>query len=805
MKLKLNSKNFLLNKKVHLISLLLIVLFPTILFSQETVVVGQVLNKFDRSPLASVSVYFKGTAVQTETNEEGYFLIRNKGTESNLVFSLIGYEKFTLKINPGESVGTEILMDEKINILGEMLVTPGANPANDLMKRVHINRKQNNVKIGLQNQEQVAVFLSKKEARWENNRLFDQLKVGNVSHSDSSLLIPLYLEESSYALSADDKKLISKNTFDLPDESVNIVSGLVRGMETDLNFYSNSVSVLGKSLISPLASVGKSFYRYYITDSIYSENGKKEYNVIFRSKNTKNLAFNGELRIDSATLSLTYINAELPKQANLNFIHNLRINQSFENIGDYWVPKRENSAWNLTYELFNKEKQKSSELFVTKRNDFALVNNELIVESDSFANSDYVLKELQERMDAVLQTPLYKTASYIANTAMSGYFKVGFIDIGQIIDITRLTKIEGVRVGLPFRTNEKLMKNVILTLHPAYGFRDKEWKYSGNIQLKIPYFSQRLIAGAGYFNDYRRIDYDYNNYLWREDPLASGDENFVTTFFAFTAQHRMSKRNEISAFIYNDWSENIESKWVFRDITYWENELLPLSKSGVSYDALNTKTGSFTTRFSFGEKTIDKHFQRFYLKSLRPVIYATVDAGKYYYGNKEGNFGRISTTFLHKGQFMLGEWRYMIDAGKVLGDVPYPLLKFIQGKEGGAYNRFEFALMNNREYIADTYGTFFSELILNGIVFNRIPLIKHLNLREIVTFKAAYGTLSDSHSKLMDIPTVSSTFQQPYTEASVGFCNLLGVMSVQSIWRLSDLNKPNIQKWGIKFNIMLTF
>ena len=160
---------------------------------------------------------------------------------------------------------------------------------------------------------------------------------------------------------------------------------------------------------------------------------------------------------------------------------------------------------------------------------------------------------------------------------------------------------------------------------------------------------------------------------------------------------------------------------------------------------------------------------------------------------------------LHRGQFALGEWRYMIEAGKILGSVPYPLLKFIQGKESGAYNRFEFAMMNNREYIADTYGTLFTELITNGIIFNNILLIKHLNLREIASFKMAYGTLSDSHATRMNIPSPSAGFTQPYSEASIGFCNLFGVLSIQYIRRLSDLNKANIQKWGIKLNVMVTF
>ena len=110
-------------------------LFGLSVSAQETVVVGQVFNKFDRSPMESVSVYFKGSNNHTQTNEEGYFLIRNHGKESVLVFSIVGFNKVEIRIKPGESAGIEILLEEKDNMLGELLVRPGANPANDLIRK----------------------------------------------------------------------------------------------------------------------------------------------------------------------------------------------------------------------------------------------------------------------------------------------------------------------------------------------------------------------------------------------------------------------------------------------------------------------------------------------------------------------------------------------------------------------------------------------------------------------------------------------------------------------------------------------
>lgn len=795
-----------IGKRFYLFLVLIIVcvFFGSQIIAQETVVVGQVFNKSDRSPMESVSVYFKGSNIHTQTNEEGYFLIRNKGNEKVLVFSMIGFKKEEIKITPGESVGIEMLMTEKENVLGEVFVTPGANPANDLMKKVRENRKKNNVQANLKSNEQYVVFLSKKDSRWENNRIFQQFKTGNLSQSDSALLVPLYMEESTFNQTDKTKTRLSKNTFNTSEAAEKTISALLKGLDTNVNFYNNAVPVLGKNMISPLANISKTYYRYYLTDSTKTNAGK-EYLLHFRSKNTKNLAFNGEMRIDSATYALTYMNAELPRQANLNYIHNLRLMQSFTPAGNYWIPKRENSAWDMTYELLKEANEKSPELMISKSADYS-PDGELVIRKDSFANTAFSQDELEAKMAAAQQTPLYKAASFLADAALTGYMRAWKFDIGQIVNAARLTKQEGLRLTLPIRTNEQLWKNFMLGGHVGYGFGSKKVKYSAEAQLRLPIESSRIIVGARYLDDFRRIDYDYNNFLWREDPLETGDDNIISTIISFKKRDRTSERREFTAFLYNDWTPDIESKWIFRNTTYLPNELLQFIKEGdMAISSLQDRNFSLTTRFSFGERVIDEHFQRLYIKSSKPIIYATIEGGEYKFADEKGKYGKLTGTFMQRGQFLLGEWRYMVEGGKIFGDVPYPLLKFLQGKDGTAYNRYEFSMMNGREYIADTYAALFTELITNGIIFNNIPLIKHLNLREIASFKMTYGTLRDGHAGIMDIPVASGKFTKPYSEISVGLCNLLGMLSVQSIWRLSDLDKPDIKKWGIKVNLMFAF
>ena len=155
--------------------------------------------------------------------------------------------------------------------------------------------------------------------------------------------------------------------------------------------------------------------------------------------------------------------------------------------------------------------------------------------------------------------------------------------------------------------------------------------------MRLPIENTRIILGAKYLDDFRRIDYDYNNFLWREDPLATGDENIVSSIFSFKKRNRTSERREFTAFVYNDWTPDIESKWIFRNTTYLPNELLPFVRNGEEITSLQDRNFSLTTRFSFGERVIDEHFQRLYIKSSKPIIYATVEGGEFKFADEKEN------------------------------------------------------------------------------------------------------------------------------------------------------------------------
>ena len=480
--------NSLTNKALIYIFVLLtgLVLPAFTLSAQETMVVGQVVNAADRSPIPFVNISFKNTNIFVQSNNDGYFVIKTAGKQTTLVFSCIGFKRQELKIRHGQSVGIDVPLEEESTMLQEAFVIPGINPAVELIRKVRSLAKLNDVTrkpgYSAQSTEQNLVLLSKINQRTVSKRIFDQLKTGNLSKSDSSLVLPLYMAKSKHIFRAGEKKETEKNIYSSTEDWTKLLDSFVGHLETELNFYNNAVSVYGKSIISPLSVSGSSYYYYYLADSIPAQEGK-QYEIHFYSRNKKNLAFDGKLWIDSATLALTKIEAELPNKANINFIHNLRITEKFnQQPNKSWTRQSENMALNMNYQLTLDSLHTNPEFFLKRSANYLYTDS---ISSENFAQSAYSTESLNEKLRDLNNTPLFRTARWIADVALTGYMQVGKIDVGKIQQLARITDVEGFRMTLPLRTNERLWKNVSIGGYLGYGTKNRALKYSGMGQFRL--------------------------------------------------------------------------------------------------------------------------------------------------------------------------------------------------------------------------------------------------------------------------------------------------------------------------------
>jgi hypothetical protein len=790
------------------ILLLLILLMSAVcLKAEETVVVGQVLNREDKTPIASVNVQFKNSGKPTQSNEEGYFMIRNRGYQTSLVFTAVGFKPHEVKIKRGKSVGIQVELEGESIMLHEVMVMQNNNSALELMKKVRQQKKKNDyskiTKLTTLSSEQILILLSKINQRKVNKKIYEQLQQGALKSADSSLTIPLYMAQNRYQQVGMDKKLMDKNTFCSPRISENSISKLLAELNSPIDFYENTITLFGKSFISPLSNMGSLYYNFYLTDSLNTTTGK-QYEIRFITKNGKNLAFNGHLKIDSAQLAITSIDAELPPKANVNYIHNLHITQDFTAFPNQsWRRVKETMGINMNFELLADSLHPKPEIMLNRSAQFNYTDT-VFVQPKRFAQGNYAQDTLVLKMGELNKTAAMRTAKIMADLIIAGYIPVGKIDIGQFSQFTSINDQEGIRLTLPIRTNEELWKNICLGGSVGYALKNGAFKYSGLAQYRLPGEKKRMF-GFTYTNDYRRVDYNFNALVAREYPLIAGGEKFSSMVLAFKLPSKLSLLNEYTFSFFNDWNKDIESTFYLRTNELFVNPTLIMAKNSEHFSSLKQSSVTITTRFSFDEKTSEDHLQRTYIRNFKPFLFATVELGKYQLGSLTGDYGKVIATVKQSKKLDIGLLNYTAEAGALWGAVPYPLLQIPPGSETYGYGLYHYNMMNYMEFAADQYFNLHSELIMNGLILNQIPLIKNLNLREMFSYNFAYGSLREAHANLLDYPTQLKALTNPYSEVGVGVTNILRLFSVQSMWRISNLNKAGVVPWGIRGSLNVRF
>jgi hypothetical protein len=151
------------------------------------------------------------------------------------------------------------------------------------------------------------------------------------------------------------------------------------------------------------------------------------------------------------------------------------------------------------------------------------------------------------------------------------------------------------------------------------------------------------------------------------------------------------------------------------------------------------------------------------------------------------------------------------EAAKIFGKVPYPLLFIHRANQTYSYQKNSYSMMNFLEFVSDQYASVNVEYCFNGFILNKVPLVKKLKLRELITCKVLYGGLSKTNNPdyqndlfkfpndINGIPLTYTLKNQPYIEAGIGVSNVLRIFRVDLVKRFTYLNNPNITRSGFLF------
>ncbi|MGN0228965.1 MAG: carboxypeptidase-like regulatory domain-containing protein, partial [Muribaculaceae bacterium] len=101
----------------------------------------------------------------------------------------------------------------------------------------------------------------------------------------------------------------------------------------------------------------------------------------------------------------------------------------------------------------------------------------------------------------------------------------------------------------------------------------------------------------------------------------------------------------------------------------------------------------------------------------------------------------------------------------------------------------------------------------NGTIFNRVPLLKYLKLREAFSFRGLYGKLGNDNNPLHnpdvllfpELNNCSPMTKTPYMEVGVGIDNILTCLRLDYVWRLTYLDRRGIDRRGLRIQLHFTF
>ena len=782
--------------------------------AQKTKVYGVVKDAVTGETLPFVNVFFKGTKIGTTTNLDGEYVIESYYASDSITATFIGYNKQTVSVKKDEEQEINFELKEAVTDLPELIVLPSeVNPAHPILKKVIENKDINNrEKLEAYQYEvynKIELDLNNIDEDFKNKKIFKKFKFifDNIDSSDAKPYLPVFITESLsdfyYKKNPKEQKEFIKATkvSGLENESVSQFTG---DMYQNLNIYDNNINIFGKNFVSPVANSSLTFYKFYLTDSLFIDNNWC-YELQFRPKRKGDLTFEGTFWINDTTYAIKKVECRISKDANVNFVNDMKVVQTFSQV--------ENEVWMLTrdelfvdFEIAKKQmgfygrKTSSYTNFIINKPkekefyqgaDWTVVLDSAQNKSAEYWNQnrhDTLTANQQgvySMIDTLSELPIVHTYVDIIQTVFTGYKKLGKVELGPYFSIYSYNPVEGNRFRFGGRTSNDFSKMIEFSGYGAYGLKDQRFKYGFGTRFFITKKPRRLVKLV-YKHDVEQVGISSN---------AFNSTNLVTSFARRNPYNKLVFNTEYRGSYEVEWFQGLTSTFLFRNASFSPLGITTFEKNNpdgttTPIDKIVTSEVSFHTRFAYHEEYVSGEFDRVSLGTSFPILTAHYTYGIPNILGSQYEFHKAVFGIRHKVPLgYLGTFHYNINAGKIWGRLPYPLLEVHPGNSTWYYNDEAFNMMNIGEFVSDQYVTFHFHHHFQGLFLNRIPLMRKLKWREVVGLKCVWGSLANQNIAEMKLPFFANSLKdKPYMEMTVGIENIFKFLRFDLLWRLNYLN-----------------
>jgi hypothetical protein len=189
-----------------------------------------------------------------------------------------------------------------------------------------------------------------------------------------------------------------------------------------------------------------------------------------------------------------------------------------------------------------------------------------------------------------------------------------------------------------------------------------------------------------------------------------------------------------------------------------------------------------------------------------PILYVSYTKGLKGVLNSDFNYDKLQLFYKHRILMGgLGKLNYVLELGKTFGEVPITLLDAVPGNQTLFTAPRTFDLLDYYEFVTDQYASIHLEHNFNGRIFSRLPLLRKLNLREIVGARAVVGSLTDENIALNVFDLQGKAPNKPYYEYHVGIDNIFKLLRIDFVFRGNYRDMPGATKFGIKGGVGFYF
>jgi len=850
--------------KSKLYQLLLIPLFALLSVStmaqSQTVVKGVITDARTKETMPSVTVVFAGTTTGTSADNQGNYTLRGNGNYTQIKISFIGYKAVVRDIKPGEVQTINIALTEDNHQLTEVIVKSGkkvkyrnkGNPAVELIRQVIAHKEQNRMEnydyAEYKQYERMFFSLSNLSDKFRNKKIFKKYQFLFREQDSTAIggktLLPIYMEEKlsdNYFRKAPySKKQVVEATKKVKyDENFVDNDGLssyFNRMYQDINIYDNNISLLGNQMLSPIADAAPTFYKFFITDTL-KDVSPQLIELSYTPRNTTDLLFEGRIYI---TLDGNYAvqNAVLStnKNINLNFVRQMQATLSFDKNSD---GRYHLSRSNLKMD-FGLNKKKGGGIYgerVVTYNDYEINKprpkqiydgpEEVIAANADEKGDLFWTQQRPESLQATqanvykdidsLQTiPSFRRTMDLVTLGVAGYKNFDWFEVGPVNTFYNFNPVEGFRVRLGGRTTPNLSKRYYFETYGAYGTRDQKFKYFLSSTYSI---NNKSIYS--FPQNYVRASFQRDTKIPGQELQFVQEDNFLLSF----------KRGENDMWLYNnifrlDYVKEFLNHFSYKvELKKWDQ-----NAAGSLYfqqgfgprinNAGTVSTTEIATEFRYAphEKFYQGKIYRIPIPDKYPVYTLRYNqgikgvlGGDYKYSNLTANISK---------RFYLSQLGYAdvsTEGGYIFGKVPFALMDIHHANQTYALQLQSYNLMNFLEFVSDHYASINVDQNFNGFFFNKIPLLRSLKLREIVSFKSLWGGIRSENNPANDaslfrfpvnssgVATTYALNNGPYMEGSVGVGNIFKILRLDMVKRFSYLDNPDAPKYGLRALVVIQF